>query len=94
MSRRDWARDFLAALECGGSVTLAAQCAGIARETAYRRRDRWPTFKAEWDRALDRHQLRETRVARARLAQIAQQTQHGDAAHWRAWRLRDRPDVP
>jgi hypothetical protein len=94
MTRPDWAADFLEALRRSGDVQLAAGCAGVERSTAYRRRHRCEAFAAEWDRALDLHHQAATRSARQRLAQITQQTQHGEATHWQAWRPRDRPADP
>ncbi len=50
---------FLAALMESGCVTYAAHWAGVARKTAYRHRERFRLFAAEWDAALDEHEKRE-----------------------------------
>jgi hypothetical protein len=46
-------RLFLAALEAGGSIAMAARFAGIARRTAYDRRERDQAFADAWERALE-----------------------------------------
>jgi hypothetical protein len=50
---REWAPAFLAALERSGSARQAARAAGIARSTAYERRERDDGFAAAWDAALE-----------------------------------------
>src|SRR5687768_2624451 len=68
--RDDWTAErqlrFLDALARTGSVTQAAQAAGMTRETAYRLRKRreGALFAAAWDRALKSH-TRVTLLGRA-----------------------------
>lgn len=45
-------RRFLGALSCTANVRLAVRAAGFAHTTIYRRRDRWPGFKARMGQAL------------------------------------------
>lgn len=51
---RPWRHKFLDGLRNHGIVTLAAQEAGIDRNTAYFLRQQDPTFAEEWKEALDR----------------------------------------
>lgn len=44
---------FIARLRDSGNVRMAAQAAGVPRRTVYNWRDRWKTFAAEWDEALE-----------------------------------------
>jgi hypothetical protein len=43
---------FLDRLRQSGNVRLSCQAAGINRKTAYNWRNKWSTFAAEWDDAL------------------------------------------
>ncbi len=54
---------FLRPLEESGSVSFAAERAGIGRNTVYARRRTGPAFAAGWQRAVER--LRDTAVTRA-----------------------------
>lgn len=49
---------FIAALETGGRVDLAAAASRIGRKTVYRWRERDEAFRVDWDAALARHDLR------------------------------------
>ncbi len=51
--REHWQPAFLAALEKSGSVTTAAQAAGISRVTAYKNKRGDPEFAKLWEEALD-----------------------------------------
>ena len=51
--KRVWEKAFLAALENTGSVTAAAESAGISRVRAYECRKLYPAFNRQWDEALD-----------------------------------------
>ena len=44
---------FLAKFRNCGNVRLACRAAGIPRKTAYRWRNKWSTFAAEWDEAKE-----------------------------------------
>jgi hypothetical protein len=50
---RDWPQRFLGALREGASIAMAARFAGIARRTAYDKRDRDERFAAAWNEALE-----------------------------------------
>jgi hypothetical protein len=49
--KRDWAPRFLDLFRQTANVRLSADGAGIDRDTAYRRRQRDPTFMAAWTQA-------------------------------------------
>src|SRR5688500_803796 len=49
----EWTAAFLAALANSANVRAACQAAGVSRETAYRYRDRSPTFRQQWATALE-----------------------------------------
>lgn len=51
MARR-WKKDFLAALRNTANVKLSCTAVGIERSTAYRARDKDPSFAAGWEEAL------------------------------------------
>ncbi len=51
--RRHWQRAFLAALENTGSVTAAAEAAGVHRTAAYKQRSGDKAFSQQWDDAID-----------------------------------------
>ncbi len=51
--RRHWEKAFLTALANTGTVTSAAEAAGISRKQAYESRNRHPDFKQLWDDALE-----------------------------------------
>jgi transposase-like protein len=59
-------RAFLEALSGGLSVTAAAVQSGMNRATAYRWRDREPSFAADWDAAIEAGTDRLEDVARQR----------------------------
>lgn len=44
---------FLEKLRASGNVRLSCRAAGVPRRTAYDWRDRWATFRREWDEALE-----------------------------------------
>jgi hypothetical protein len=44
---------FLTALGGGNTVTFAAERVGVTRQVAYRVREQDPTFKAEWEQAVE-----------------------------------------
>jgi hypothetical protein len=48
-----WQERFLSDLRDHGNVRRAAECAGIARSTAYLERERDASFRAKWDEALE-----------------------------------------
>ena len=48
----EWAADFLEALEETRRVSLAAERAGVSRQTAYRFRGSDATFRWAWTKAL------------------------------------------
>ena len=52
-SNRELMDRFIMRLRDSGNVRLACQAAGVPRSTAYRWRDRWATFNAEWDEAIE-----------------------------------------
>lgn len=52
-ARKDWAPAFFAELAAVPNVTRACRIAGIARETAYERREKDRVFSAGWDEALE-----------------------------------------
>ncbi len=47
----EWRPIFLRVLRDTGIVRLAAEAAGVARQSAYRARDASPEFAAQWERA-------------------------------------------
>ena len=49
---RKWRPRFLEALALKPDVTLACECAGISRQTAYRNRHEDPEFAAQWEAAM------------------------------------------
>jgi hypothetical protein len=49
----NWHQAFLIALERTGSITQAAEAAGVGRWACYDNRRRDPVFAAEWDKAVD-----------------------------------------
>lgn len=51
--RPRWYKAFLMWLVETGNVSTAASSVGIARKTAYRHRERNPSFAAEWEDALE-----------------------------------------
>ena len=50
---RRWEKQFLASLARHCNITQAAKEAGIARRTAYGRRDASPDFAEKWDEAIE-----------------------------------------
>jgi hypothetical protein len=48
-----WRQAFLANLSRTGSVTAAAQAAGVERKTVYRHRERYPDFAAQWESSFE-----------------------------------------
>lgn len=44
---------FLARMRDSGNVRLSCIAAGLSRTTVYRWRNKWATFAAEWDEALE-----------------------------------------
>ena len=62
--RSSWKPLFLDTLRGTGNVRLAASNADVARQVAYRARDSSPTFRADWDEALE--EARELLEAEAR----------------------------
>ena len=48
-----WRGGFIDRLKATGNVTLAASGAGVARQHAYRTRNRNKTFRRQWDEALE-----------------------------------------
>ena len=62
--RRPWKPLFLDTLRGTGNVRLSASNADVARQVAYRARDSSPTFRADWDEALE--EARELLEAEAR----------------------------
>jgi hypothetical protein len=48
-----WRKAFLANLSRTGSVTAAAQAAGVERKTVYRHREHHPDFAAQWESRLE-----------------------------------------
>lgn len=64
--KRHWPKAFLAALENTGSVTAAAESAGIHRTAAYQHRKTDKAFAQEWDDALDMAADQLEDIARAR----------------------------
>jgi len=48
---------FLDGLELTGCVRTAARAAGISAEALYKRRDRYPEFRARWDERLGRNKI-------------------------------------
>ena len=44
---------FIDKLRNSGNVRLSCNAAGVNRSTAYNWRDKWATFAAEWDEALE-----------------------------------------
>ena len=48
-----WRRAFIEWLKATGNVTLAATGAGVARQQAYRTRNRSKAFRRSWDEALE-----------------------------------------
>lgn len=44
---------FLSRLRESGNIRASCEAAGVPRSTAYRWRDRWATFRDEWDEALE-----------------------------------------
>jgi transposase-like protein len=44
---------FLERMRQSGNVYLSCKAAGVPRTTAYRWRDKWSTFAAEWDEAKE-----------------------------------------
>ena len=44
---------FLAKLRDSGNIRLSCRAAGIPRRTVYDWREKWKTFAAEWDEALE-----------------------------------------
>ena len=52
--KRHWQKAFLAALENTGSVTAAAEAAGVHRTAAYKHRQTDKQFSQQWDEALER----------------------------------------
>ncbi|MGI9069134.1 MAG: hypothetical protein ACR2HX_22370 [Pyrinomonadaceae bacterium] len=51
--KRHWQKAFLAALENTGSVTAAAEAAGVHRTAAYKIRQTHKEFSQQWDEAID-----------------------------------------
>lgn len=51
--KRHWKNAFLAALENTGSVTAAAEAAGVHRTAAYKQRSGDKAFSQQWDEAID-----------------------------------------
>ena len=54
----EWVAPFLAALGSCGNVTRAASLAGIDTTGPYNRRNRYPAFKAAWERVLAEREMR------------------------------------
>lgn len=52
-SNREAMDRFLEKLRNSGNVRLSCRAAGVPRRTAYNWRDRWVTFRQEWDEALE-----------------------------------------
>jgi len=52
-SNRERMARFLDKLRNSGNVRLSCRAAGIPRRTVYDWRDRWVTFRQEWDEALE-----------------------------------------
>ena len=50
---RQWEKQFLASVARHCNITQAAKDAGIARRTAYGRRDASPDFAEKWDDAIE-----------------------------------------
>lgn len=50
---RLWSTTFLTVLRSTGNIRAACQQAGIARSTAYEARTSDPTFRREWDEAIE-----------------------------------------
>ena len=50
-SNRKLMADFIAKFRDCGNVRLACEAAGVPRRTAYNWRERWATFRDEWDEA-------------------------------------------
>ena len=44
---------FIASLRNSGNVRASCHAVGISRKTAYRWKEKWATFAAEWDEALE-----------------------------------------
>ena len=61
---RSWRPLFLDTLRRTGNVRLAANNADVARQVAYRARDRSDKFRADWDEAIE--EARELLEAEAR----------------------------
>lgn len=54
----EWVQPFLAALASCGNVTRAAGLAGVDVTGPYNRRNRYPDFKAAWERVLGEREAR------------------------------------
>ena len=52
-SNRAAMESFLDRLRSSGNVRLSCRAAGVPRSTAYRWRDKWATFAAEWEEAKE-----------------------------------------
>lgn len=52
-SNRDKMDRFLDRLRVSGNVFLSCKAAGVSRRTVYNWRNRWATFRDEWDDALE-----------------------------------------
>jgi len=52
-SNRAAMESFLDRLRGSGNVRLSCRAAGVPRSTAYRWRDKWATFAAEWEEAKE-----------------------------------------
>ena len=48
-----WRGVFIERLKATANVTVAAAGAGVARQTAYRARNRNKTFRRQWDEAIE-----------------------------------------
>lgn len=49
----EWREPFLAALRNSGNVRAACQAANVSRPVAYKHRNEYPKFAAQWDDALE-----------------------------------------
>ena len=52
-SNREAMDRFLEKLRNSGNVRLSCRAAGVPRRTAYNWRDKWVTFRQDWDEALE-----------------------------------------
>lgn len=70
---REWQPKFLDGLRESGTVAGACELAGIARSTAYRRREKVPSFAALWDEVLEdvADDLEQEAIRRAKEGSVA-----------------------